>query len=155
MRIIADGFVLDSSSMGAPGIDEVRWLKPLRPGTQIRVRATVLESRPSKSRPEMGLTKFRYEVIDDADNCLTTMVTTAMLGRREPEARAVKYLRGHPGRRRVRATAATPSPPTSIKAFAVRFDPQPFHVDETAAAALAFRRAVSPPAGTPRWSGCG
>ena len=86
MRIIADGFVLDSSSMGSPGIEEVRWLKPLRPGTQIRVRATVLESRPSKSRPDMGLTKFRYEVLDEAGSCLTTMVTTAMLGRRQPGA---------------------------------------------------------------------
>jgi acyl dehydratase len=86
MRIIADGFILDSSSMGAPGIEEVRWLKPLRPGTSIRVRATVLESRPSKSRPDMGLTKFRYEVFDEAENCLTTMVTTAMLGRRQPGA---------------------------------------------------------------------
>src|SRR5882672_6254795 len=66
MRMIADGFILDSTSMGAPGIDEVRWLKPLRPGTSIRVRATVLESRPSASRPAMGLTKFRYEVIDEA-----------------------------------------------------------------------------------------
>lgn len=87
MRIIADGFVLDSSSMGSPGIEEVRWLKPLRPGTQIRVRATVLESRPSKSRPDMGLTKFRYEVLDEFGSVLTTMVTTAMLGRRQPEAR--------------------------------------------------------------------
>src|ERR1700690_4505080 len=87
MRIIADGFILDSSSMGAPGIEELRWLKPLRPGTQIRVRATVLENRPSKSRPEMGLTKFRYEVLDEAGSVLTTMVTTAMLGRRQPEAR--------------------------------------------------------------------
>ena len=82
MRMIADGFVLDSSSMGSPGIDELRWLKPLRPGTQIRIRATVLESRASNSRPEMGLTKFRYEVLDEADECLTSMVTTAMLGRR-------------------------------------------------------------------------
>ena len=86
MRIIADGFVLDSSSMGSPGIEEVRWLKPLRPGTQIRVRSTVLESRPSKSRPDMGLTKFRYEVLDEAGSVLTTMVTTAMLGRRQPGA---------------------------------------------------------------------
>src|SRR5271169_1153238 len=46
MRIIADGFVLDSSYMGSPAIDEVRWLKPLPAGTQIRVRATVLESHP-------------------------------------------------------------------------------------------------------------
>jgi acyl dehydratase len=82
MRIIADGFVLNSSSMGAPGIEELAWLKPLRPGTQIRVRATVLESRASNSRPDMGLTKFRYEVIDEAGDCLTSVTTTAMLGRR-------------------------------------------------------------------------
>ena len=54
MRIIADGFILNSTSMGSPGIDEVNWLKPLRPGTQVRVRATVLETRASKSRPEWG-----------------------------------------------------------------------------------------------------
>ena len=88
MRIIADGFVLDSNSMGAPGVDEVRWLKPLRPGTQIRVRATVLESRPSKSRPEMGLIKFRYEVLDGAGESLAEMITTALFGRRQPGARS-------------------------------------------------------------------
>jgi len=88
MRMIADGFVLNSSSMGAPGIEEVRWLKPLRPDTNIRVRVTVLETRPSQTRPEMGLTKFRYELLDETGNCLTTMVSTAMLGRREPGERA-------------------------------------------------------------------
>jgi acyl dehydratase len=88
MRMIADGFVLDSSSMGAPGIDEVRWLKPLRPGTNIRIRTTVLESRPSGSRPEMGLVKFSYEVLDEAGNCLATMASTSMFGRRQSGARA-------------------------------------------------------------------
>ncbi len=86
MRIIADGFVLEASSMGSPGIEELRWLKPLRPGTNIRVRATVLESRPSKSRPDMGLTKFRYEVLDETGACLTSMVSTSLWGRREPGA---------------------------------------------------------------------
>ncbi len=84
MRIIADGYVLNSSSMGGPGIEETRWLSPLRPGTQIRVRATVLETRPSKSRPEMGLTRFRFEVLDEADTCLMTLTTTQMFGRRQP-----------------------------------------------------------------------
>jgi acyl dehydratase len=88
MRMIADGFVLDSSSMGAPGIDEVRWLKPLRPGTNIRIRVTVLECRPSSSRPEMGLVKFSYEVLDEAESCLTVMISTSMFGRRQPETRA-------------------------------------------------------------------
>ena len=87
MRLIVDGRLSRVKNLGSSGVDEVRWLKPLRPGTQIRVRATVLESRPSKSRPEMGLTKFRYEVLDETGNCLTDMVTTAMLGRREPGAR--------------------------------------------------------------------
>jgi acyl dehydratase len=86
MRMIADGFLLDSTSMGAPAIDEVRWLKPLRPGTQIRVRATVLDTRASNSRPEMGFVKFHYEVLDDQDAVLTTMVCSTMLVRREAGA---------------------------------------------------------------------
>jgi len=86
MRMIADGFLLDSTSMGAPGIDEVRWLKPLRPGTQIRVRATVLDMRASNSRPEMGFVRFHYEVLDDQDAVLTTMVCSTMLVRREAGA---------------------------------------------------------------------
>jgi acyl dehydratase len=87
MRIITDGFVLDTSSMGAPGVEEVRWLKPLRPGTRIRVRSTVLETRASKSRPEMGLVKIHHEVLDETDTVLTTLTSTAMLGRRQPGAK--------------------------------------------------------------------
>lgn len=87
MRIIADGFVLNSSSMGAPGVEEVRWLKPLRPGTQIRVRTTVLDKRGSKSRPEMGFVKMLYEVIDERDDVLTTLISHMMMALRAPEAR--------------------------------------------------------------------
>jgi len=87
MRIIADGFLLDSTSMGGPGIEEVRWLAPLRPGTNIRIRSTVLDTRASKIRPEMGLVKFNFEVIDDADMALTTLITSLMFGRRQPGAR--------------------------------------------------------------------
>jgi len=88
MRMIADGFILDSSSMGGPGVDEVRWLKPLRPGTRIRVRSTVLDIRASTSRPEMGLVKFLFEMLDEADATLTTLSTTLMFGRRAAGARA-------------------------------------------------------------------
>ncbi len=87
MRMIADGFILDSTSMGGPGVNEVRWLKPLRPGTRIRIRATVLDKRASNSRPEMGLVKFLFEVIDEADATLTTLGTTLMFGRRQGGAR--------------------------------------------------------------------
>jgi acyl dehydratase len=87
MRMLNDGFILNSSSMGAPGIEEVRWLKPLRPGTRIRVRSTVLETRPSNSRPEMGLVKMQHEVLDETDAVLTTLTSTAMMGRK-PGARS-------------------------------------------------------------------
>jgi acyl dehydratase len=85
MRVIADGFVLDSASRGAPGIDEVRWLKPLRPGTQMRVRATVLEKRVSNSRPDMGFVKFHYEVLDEKDDVLATMTCPSMITLRAAE----------------------------------------------------------------------
>jgi acyl dehydratase len=86
MRVIADGFILNSSSMGGPGVDELRWLKPLRPGTRIRVRARVIETRVSKSRPEIGLVKSAYEMLDEVDVPLMTLTTTQMFGRRQPGA---------------------------------------------------------------------
>jgi acyl dehydratase len=88
MRMIADGFLLDSSSMGGPGVDEVCWLAPLRPGTRIRIRSTVLDTRASNRRPDMGLVKFMFEMLDDADAILTTLSTTLMFARREPGAGA-------------------------------------------------------------------
>jgi len=88
MRLLADGILLDASSMGAPGVDEVRWLKPLRPGTQLRLRATVLETRVSKSRPERGFVKFLFEVLDEQDAVLTDLTCSQMLVRREPGAPA-------------------------------------------------------------------
>ena len=87
MRMIADGFILNSSSMGGPGVEEVRWLKPLRPGTRIRIRSTVQDARASNSRPEMGLVKFQFEMLDDADAILTTLATTLMFGRRQKGTR--------------------------------------------------------------------
>jgi acyl dehydratase len=64
----------------------VRWLRPLRPGTQIRVRATVLDKRASSNRPELGFVRFRYEVLDEQDAVLTMMVSPMMVARREPGA---------------------------------------------------------------------
>ena len=84
MRMLADGFILNSSSMGAPGVDEVRWLKPLRPGTRISVRTTVLEVRASQRRPDLGLVKMLVEVLDDARMQLMTLNTSLMFALREP-----------------------------------------------------------------------
>jgi acyl dehydratase len=88
MRMIADAFILDSTSMGGPGVEQVRWLKPLRPDTDVRVRATVLEARPSNSRPHVGFVKFRFELIDANDVAIADMVPTIWFGRRAPETAA-------------------------------------------------------------------
>jgi len=82
MRMIADGFVLAAASMGSPGVEEVRWLKPVRPGDSLTVRATVLDTRPSQSRPGMGLIKFRYDMLDQSEECVMTLVSTMLIARR-------------------------------------------------------------------------
>jgi acyl dehydratase len=84
MRMACDGFVLNSSSMGAPGVDEVRWLKPLRPGTNITLQTTVLEARPSNSRPEMGFVKIRMDVLGDDREPVMTLTTSMIMGCRAP-----------------------------------------------------------------------
>ena len=86
MRMISDGMLDGSSFMGAPGVEEVRWLAPVRPGERLIVRATVLETRASRSRPDMGFVKFRYELFGSAERKLMTLVVSPMIGRRNGQA---------------------------------------------------------------------
>jgi acyl dehydratase len=88
MRMMVDGFLGNSSSMGAPGVDEVRWQSPLRPGTRIRVRTTVLDARVSKSRPDLGFVKMLCEVIDERDTQIMTLSSSLMFGVRAPQVAA-------------------------------------------------------------------
>jgi acyl dehydratase len=79
MRMIADGFLLNSSSMGAPGVDEVRWHTPMRPGDNVILRATVLDTRISRSRPDIGFVAFRFELINQGGVIIMTMTVSLML----------------------------------------------------------------------------
>lgn len=88
MRMLCDAYVLDSASMGGPGMDEVRWLKPVRPGDVLRIRRTCVESRASRSRPEMGLTRFTWDMYNQAGEHLMTATGTNMIARRGPEGSA-------------------------------------------------------------------
>jgi acyl dehydratase len=82
MRIVADGFLLNSSSMGAPGVEEIRWLAPVRPGDELTVRATVRDKKASQSRPDLGFLDMFFEVLNGAGICVMTARTNLMLGRR-------------------------------------------------------------------------
>ena len=82
MRMLCDGYLLDSSSMGAPGVDEVKWLKPLRPGTMLTLRRTVLDTRVSTSRPDRGFVRMLWEALDDNGEVLATLSASMIMGRR-------------------------------------------------------------------------
>ncbi|NNE23202.1 MAG: MaoC family dehydratase [Rhizobiales bacterium] len=64
MRMMYDGYIGRTASMGSPGVDEAKWLKPVFPGDILSMRRTTLEARISASRPEMGIIKSRWEVLD-------------------------------------------------------------------------------------------
>jgi acyl dehydratase len=83
MSMIGDGLLRQSSFMGAPGVEEVRWRAPLKAGETITVRATVLDKRVSRSRPDMGLVKFQFELCDSAGMRLLTMIVSPMFALRE------------------------------------------------------------------------
>ena len=82
MRLIVDGFMGDSDSLGSPGIDEVRWLRPVRPGDRLTLRRTILETRPLKSRPGWGLVRFRFELINQAGEKVMIQENVNLFGRR-------------------------------------------------------------------------
>lgn len=73
MRMLCDGFLLQSNSMGSPGIETLKWRRPVRPGDRLRGAATVLEARASTSRPEMGIVRFRSEVTNQAGETVLVM----------------------------------------------------------------------------------
>jgi acyl dehydratase len=88
MKMIADGLLLDTASMGAPGIDEVKWLKPVRPGDSLTVRGSVQDVRASQSKQDRGFVKFLWEVFNDRGECVMTLICPQMVLRRHPGAPA-------------------------------------------------------------------
>lgn len=82
MRMMCDGFLLNSTSLGAPAVDTLKWLKPVRPGDTLTGRSIVLETRASKSRPDMGVVRFRHEIENQAGDIVMWMENPIMFARR-------------------------------------------------------------------------
>ena len=64
MRLFADNFLSPASSVASPGLDELRWVKPVRPGDVLSLRVTILEVRRSRTRPEQGIVRSLVEVLN-------------------------------------------------------------------------------------------
>jgi acyl dehydratase len=82
MRLMCDGYLTDSSCVGSPGIDELKFLKPVRPGDALRFRAVVLEARPSQSKPDRGIVSWRWEVLNQDGEVVLSMLGKQLFLRR-------------------------------------------------------------------------
>ena len=82
MRLMCDSYLLESSSMGSPGVDEVRWVKPVYPGDTLRMRATVIAAKPSSSKPDRGIATMRCNIYNQKDELVMHMQGMQMMQRR-------------------------------------------------------------------------
>lgn len=83
-RRFLDLGLIRESSMGSPGVDELRWYRPVRPGDKLRMVAEVIESRPSKSKPDRGIIRMRQSAMNQDGEEVASMIGMLLL-RRRPE----------------------------------------------------------------------
>ena len=82
MRLFAEGLLHRAAAMGSPGVDEVRWLKPVRPGDDLHARVAVMEVRPSRSRPDRGIARLRCSMAGPAGDEVMTFIANVLFERR-------------------------------------------------------------------------
>jgi acyl dehydratase len=84
MRLTVENFLRESSSMGSPGLESLRWLKPVYPDDTLTLRHTILESRPLRKRPDIGLVRSRWEMFNQNSEKVLEMEGYGMFRRRTP-----------------------------------------------------------------------
>lgn len=81
-RLFIQSGVLAGSSMGSPGIDELRWLAPVRPGDTLHSELEVLEVRPSSSKPDRGIARLQYKALNQRGEAVLSFIVAHLLKRR-------------------------------------------------------------------------
>ena len=82
MRMLVDGLFSRATSLGSPGVDEVQWRRPARPGDVLSLEAKVLETRSSASKPDRGFVRFEVDMTRGGDRVMV-WTATVMFGRRK------------------------------------------------------------------------
>jgi acyl dehydratase len=82
MRLLYEGVLKDTVSFGSPGVDEMRWLRPVRPGDTLTGRLTVLEVIPSRSKPDRGILKSLVELRNQHGEVVIAVKGMNLVGRR-------------------------------------------------------------------------
>jgi acyl dehydratase len=73
MRMLVDNYLSPASSIGSPGVDELRWLLPVRPGDELSLRVTVAQTKRSSSKPDRGIIHSFVEVLNQKGEVVMTM----------------------------------------------------------------------------------
>lgn len=82
MRMMCDCYLVDSVSLGSPGVDKVRWKLPVRPGDSLRMRMTVLKASASRTKPDRGTLLSLWEIFNQRNELVMTMEGYGILARR-------------------------------------------------------------------------
>ena len=133
MRMMFDGFIGRTASMGSPGVNELRWLAPLRPGDDLTLDVDVAEARLSRSRPDTGIVTFKGTVRNAGRRGAVRdgLADHRARGARAAaeQARLMRFFEDiEVGQRRELGSFTFTA--EAIKKFAAQFDPQRFHLDE-------------------------
>ena len=73
MRLFVDHYLSSVASLASPGVDELKWLQPVRPGDTLRIRVTVTEARRSRSKPDRGIVRTFIEVLNQRGETVSTI----------------------------------------------------------------------------------
>jgi acyl dehydratase len=82
MRLLAEEYLSPASSLGSPGVDELRWIRPVRPGDELFLRTTVEEARLSRSKPDRGLLRTRVELVDSGGDVVLRLLAMNLISTR-------------------------------------------------------------------------
>ena len=85
MRLFVTGILNNAISMASPGVDQIRWPAPVRPDDLLSATVTVIEVKASRSRPEMGIVRFQWEMLNQRGEQVLTLQSTQFLGRKAQE----------------------------------------------------------------------
>jgi acyl dehydratase len=83
MRLLTDHFLSRVASLGSPGVDELRWTRPVRPGDSLRIRVSILEARRSRSKPDRGVVRTEIEVLNQHGEVVMSLKALNILRCRE------------------------------------------------------------------------
>ena len=84
-RLFVENYVSAVASLASPGVDEVRWLRPVRPGDELMLRVTILEARPSQTKPDRGIVVSLLEAINQSGDVVASLKAMNLFGKRPPQ----------------------------------------------------------------------